>query len=375
LASRRPTRRSTGAPNGGAVGFPSRFARRRPVNGIPFGPTGIIKVGKGSVVIRRFIVAVAAICATFACLMTAARTPEVARIGFVWIAEPSDIPQAVKGFWERLRTLGWEEGRNLVVERRSAEGRIDRFPALVSDVVSRKVDVIVTASTPAAIAARNVTRSVPIVAGGMGDPVGAGLAASLARPGGNLTGLSYGFSDGFAGKWLELLRECAPQLKTIALVYNPQNSWAVHQRKDLETTIAPLGLKIHLVEITSPESLKSGFSQLSRQAQGIIIVADPLTYQMRREISALAIRQRIPIVASMLEFVDAGALLSYGVDNAAVFRRMAEYVDKVLRGAKPEDLPIEQPTELMLAVNLKTAAVIGASVPTHVLDRADMVIR
>jgi len=161
----------------------------------------------------------------------------------------------------------------------------------------------------------------------------------------------------------------------VALVYTPDNPWSVQQRKDLEASVTSLGLKIYLVEITSPESLKSGFAQARRHAQGVIVVGDPLTYHSRVEIATLAIRQRLPMVASMLEFVDAGALLSYGVDNAAVFRRMAEYVDKILRGAKPEDLPIEQPTQLSLAVNVKTAALIGVKMPSPLLARADKVIR
>jgi putative ABC transport system substrate-binding protein len=290
----------------------------------------------------------------------------------MWPVGEAETP--TKEFWERLRVLGWEEGRNLTVERRWAEGRIERLPELMAEVLARKVDVIVTVSTPGAMAAKAATATVPIVAGAIGDPVQVGLAQSLARPGGNLTGLSYGFSEGFAGKWLELLRECVPQLKTVALLYNPRNPWAVEQRKELETAIAALGLKVDLIEVTRSESLSAGLAQ-ARRAQGLIVVADPLTYQLRSEIASIATRQRLPMIASMLEFVDAGGLLSYGVDNAAVLRRMAEYVDKILRGAKPADLPIEQPTQLALAVNLKTAAALGIKIPAAILGRADKVIR
>jgi len=323
-------------------------------------------------VIRGFTIGFILLWGVGACVATRADTADIARLGFVWPVGEAETP--TKEFWERLRVLGWEEGRNLTVERRWAEGRIERLPELMAEVLARKVDVIVTVSTPGAMAAKAATATVPIVAGAIGDPVQVGLAQSLARPGGNLTGLSYGFSEGFAGKWLELLRECVPQLKTVALLYNPRNPWAVEQRKELETAIAALGLKVDLIEVTRSESLSAGLAQ-ARRAQGLIVVADPLTYQLRSEIASIATRQRLPMIASMLEFVDAGGLLSYGVDNAAVLRRMAEYVDKILRGAKPADLPIEQPTQLALAVNLKTAAALGIKIPAAILGRADKVIR
>jgi putative ABC transport system substrate-binding protein len=245
----------------------------------------------------------------------------------------------------------------------------------MSDLVARKVDVIVTVSTPAAIAAKDATKTVPIVAVGIGDPIGSGLAKSLAQPGGNVTGISYGFSEGFAGKWLELLRECVPQLKTIALVYNPESAWSLQQRKDLEAIVSSLGLKMYLVEVTNLESVKNRVAKIGGRAQGVIVVGDPVTVQSRVEIAALANRQRLPTVTSMLEFADAGALMSYGVDNTAVFRRMAEYVDKILRGTKPGELPIEQPTQLSLAVNARTAALIGVSIPSRLVEQADKVIR
>jgi putative ABC transport system substrate-binding protein len=245
----------------------------------------------------------------------------------------------------------------------------------MAEIVAHKVDVIVTVSTPAAIAARKATATIPIVAGMMGDPVGAGLATSLAHPGGNLTGLSYGFSEQFAGKWLEILRECVPNLRAVAVLYNPQNSWAMQQRKDLEANIAHVALEAHLLEVTNLESLDKGMAQARRSAQAIVVVGDPLTYQLRGQIASLAMRHRLPMVAPMLEFVEAGGLMSYGVDNAAVLRRMAEYVDRVLRGVKPSELPIEQPTQLLFAVNLRTADLLGLTIPAAIHERADRVIR
>lgn len=291
----------------------------------------------------------------------------------MWPVAFSETP--IDTLWERMRQLGWEEGRNLIVERRSAEGIVERLPVLISDVLSKKVDVILTLSTPGAVAARNATGTVPIVAAAMGDPVEAGLAASLARPGGNLTGLSYGFSQGIHGKWIELLRECVPQLKSVAVMYNPQNPWSIQQRKIQEASVVSLGLKAQSLEVTSNASIGTTFAQARRDAQGLIVVADPLTYQLRAEFATMALRHRLPMMAPMLEFAEAGALMSYGVDNTAVMRRMAEYVDRILRGAKPGDIPIEQATQLTLAVNLKTARALGITIPAAVLERANKIIR
>jgi putative ABC transport system substrate-binding protein len=301
-----------------------------------------------------------------------AQTPEVARIGFLW---PSQHVELAAELWERLRALGWEEGRNLVVERRTSEGRMERVPQLMSQLVAQHVDVLVTVSTPAAMAAKRATSSIPVVAGMMGDPVGAGLANSLARPGGNLTGLSYGFSEGFPAKWVELLRECVPGLKGVAILYNAQNAWAVHELEALEAGISSLSLKPHRVEISGSAPLSEALANARRHVQGAVVIVDPLTYQVRDEIGALAMRHRLPVVTSMPEFTDLGVLLSYGVDNGAVLRRMADYVDKILRGAKPAELPIEQPTQVMLVVNAKTAASLGLTIPASVLERADRIVK
>ena len=323
--------------------------------------------------LRRFVIVLLMLGTWLHAIAGHAQAPETARLGVVWPVGFSETP--IDALWERMRQLGWEEGRNLIVERRSAEGIVERLPALMSDVLSKKVDVILTLSTPGAVAARNATASVPIVAAAVGDPVEAGLAASLARPGGNLTGLSYGFSQGFHGKWIELLRECVPQLKSVAVMYNPQNPWSNQQRKMQEASVVSLGLKAQSLAVTSNASLAATFAQARRNAQGLILVADPLTYQLREEFATMALRHRLPMMAPMLEFAEAGALMSYGVDNTAVMRRMAEYVDRILRGAKPGDIPIEQATLLTLAVNLKTAGALGIAIPPAVLERADRIIR
>jgi putative ABC transport system substrate-binding protein len=324
--------------------------------------------------IPRVAAALFALWAVFGCSLSRGDALSTARVGYLGVSEPN-VPVAIVELWKRLRELGWEEGRNLAVEKRWAVGRVERFPALIDELVARNVDVIVTGSTPAALAAKRVTKTIPIVAWGIGDPVGTGLAQSLARPGGNLTGLSYAYTQGFAGKWLELLQDCVPHLKSVAVILNPQNSWAVQQRNDFEAGAASLKLQLQFVELSTAESLQPSFDKLRRNGQAAIVLGDPFMFHHRLAISSLAMRHRLPILTTMPEFADAGALMAYGVDNNAVFRRLAEYVDKILRGAKPEDLPIEQPTQFTLVVNLKTAKTLGLNMPQSLLARSDRVIR
>ncbi len=254
----------------------------------------------------------AVVCANF-CASVAQPAEKTARLGFVDIASQARPFPAVDEFWKRIHELGWSEGGNLVVERRFAEGHVDRLPGLMADVVDRKIDVLVTWGTPAAIAAKKATTTIPIVAATMGDPIGTGLATSLAHPGGNLTGLSLQWGEGVTGKWLELLQDVIPKLATVAVIHNPD--------------------------------------------------------------SALAAKHRLPDMYAMLEDAEAGGLMAYGVDHKAVFRRAAEYVDKILRGTKPEDLPIEQPSQFVLAVNIRTARALRLAIPQSILLRANEVIQ
>jgi putative ABC transport system substrate-binding protein len=314
--------------------------------------------------------------ATWASIHAQADEPDqrTVQLAFVGVGNESTPPRGFAQFWSRLAKLGWTEGRNLKVQRRWAEGRPERLPGLMSEMVELKVDVIVTQGTPAAIAAKQATSTIPIVAMGVGDAVGTGLAATLAHPGGNLTGLSHGWLDGFGGKWLELLQESLPQIGTVAVIFNPASSLCVREVSELEASASSLKLKVQRIEVHTPEGLSSALGQAKRQAQGVIVLTDPLTWQYQREIAALALKYKVPSMYANLEFADAGGLMAYGIDLAEVSTRSADYVDKVLRGAKPGDLPMEQ-SRIVFVVNLRTAKALGITVPQSVLIRADEVLR
>jgi len=300
--------------------------------------------------------------------------PKAMRLGFVDPHSPSTDLRGVNEFWQRLHELGWEEGQNLVVERRWAGGRIDRLPGLMAEVVANNVDVLVTYSTPAALAAKRATSTVPIVVASMGDPVGTGEAQSLARPGGNLTGLSLGYAD-IAGKWLELLQETVPRLSAVALISNPDSPVSASCAKALAAIAPTLRLKIRVFGVPGPKAFGGAFKQARRQAQAVIVLPDPVSLEHRQEVAALAARYRLPAIYFVRDFVDAGGLMAYAPDSVAMLRRAAEFVDKVLKGAKPGDLPIEQPTKFELIVNLKTAKALGITIPESILLRADEVIK
>ena len=329
-----------------------------------------------SLKLASFAVALAAVTLVgFPHIGAANAADKVARLGFVGAEAPSTGLRGVAVFWERLRELGWVEGQNLVIEARWAEGRIDRLPALMAEVLGRKIDVLVTYSTPGAIAAKNATSTIPIVVSSMGDPVSAGLADSLARPGGNLTGLSLGWSEGIAGKWLELLQETVPHLSTVAVIFNPKSSLASNLAQELGQLAPTRRLKIRPIEVGKTDALEPAFERARCGCQAVLVLSDPFTVHHHQRIAALAAKNHLPGMYGMSEFVDAGGLMAYGVDHAILFRRAAEYVDKILRGAKPADLPIERPMQFSLVVNLKTAKALGITIPQSILLRADEVIR
>lgn len=300
---------------------------------------------------------------------------KVLRLGVVAPDSPSTITPDLKAFWERLRELGYDEGQNLVIESRWAEGHLDRLPALMDEVLARKVDVLVTWSTPGAMAARKATNTIPIVATAMGDPVGSGLAASLARPGGNLTGLSVGLGQGMAGKWLELLQETIPHLSTVAVTTNPDIQVHRDLVKELEVIAPTRGLKLRIIEVRNPQMLAHAFEDARRNAQAVLVIADPITFINRTRVAMLAAKHRLPAVYGMRDFADVGGLMAYGVDQAVLYRRMADYVDRIVKGAKPADLPIEQGSRHQLIVNLKTAKALGLTFPESILVRADEVLQ
>lgn len=312
--------------------------------------------------------------AALALALNAQGAERVVRLGFVDLTAPGNSLPATAEFWKRLAELGWVEGRNLVVERRFAEGEIDKLPALMASVVARDIDILVTWGT-GAMAAKQATRTIPIVAADMGDPVGTGLASSLAHPGSNLTGLSLQWDEDITGKWLELLQEAVPKLSTVAVIHNPDSPVVQRMMKKLPTHASTRHLKLWLVEVRNARALSPAFAQAAAHAQAVLILPDPLIAEHARRIIALMGEHRLPDVSGILEIAQAGGLMAYGVDQKAVFRRTAEYVDKILRGARPEDLPIEQPSQFLLVVNLITARGLRLTIPQSLLQRANLIVR
>jgi putative ABC transport system substrate-binding protein len=297
------------------------------------------------------------------------------RLGFVHTQSPATATRGVSAFWERLRELGYIDGQNLVIEARWADGRIERLPAIMTELLGQKLDILVAATTQAAIAAKDATSTVPIVGVAMGEPLRTGLATNLARPGGNLTGLSVGWAEGMVGKWLELLQETVPRLSTVAVIENPETSVAQGMVKELAGLAHTRRLKLRLIEVREPAGLERAFEQAGRNAQAVLVLPSPVISAHRGQVTALAAKHRLPTVYPLRDYVDAGGLMAYGPDLAVQYRRGAEYVDKILKGAKPGDLPIEQPTKFELVVNLKTAKALGITIPESILLRADEMIR
>jgi len=299
---------------------------------------------------------------------------KVARVGYV---DPESRSTALWGwpaFWQRLRELGWIEGRNLIVEARFADGHSDRLPGLISEVIARKVDVLFTYTFPSVVAAKAITSTTPIVAV-MADPVGSGFAATLAHPGGNLTGLSTAWDDGRGGKWLEMLQEVVPGLSTVAVISDPADPFSKLAAKQFEAAAPARGLKLRFIDVRRAEELSSGFALARRSAQAVLVVPGALTNNHRHQILDLAAKLRLPDMHGTPEDAKLGALMAYGVDAGATWRRAAEYVDRILRGAKPAELPIEQATKFSLTVNLKRAKTLGLTIPEAILLRASEVIQ
>jgi ABC-type uncharacterized transport system substrate-binding protein len=282
--------------------------------------------------------------------------------------------QWVAAFVQRLRELGWTEGRNVAIEYRWLEGRNDRVAEIAVELVRIKVDVIVTTGTPAALAAKQATSVIPIVFAIAADPVGSGLVASLARPGGNITGLSIQQAD-LAGKRLELLREVIPALRRLAILANIGNPNAVPEMGEVRAAARTIGLEVAVFEIRRTEDIAPAFEALIKdRSEALYVVGDPLLTTNRIRINTLAIGARLPTMHGQRGNVEAGGLISYGANFLDLFRRAAEYADKILRGAKPADLPVEQPNKFDLVINLVAAKALGLTVPPTLLARADEVI-
>jgi ABC-type uncharacterized transport system substrate-binding protein len=294
-------------------------------------------------------------------------------IGFFGGATPATQGQWAAAFVQRLRELGWVEGHNLAIDYRWAEGRTERFAEIAAEIVRLKVDVIVTVTTPAALAAKQATSVIPIVFAAVSDPVGAGLVPSLARPGGNVTGLSSITSD-TGGKKLQLLREVFPDLRRLAIIANVSNPAVVLELDEVQAAARMLGLEVAISEVRRVDDIASAFDAHKGRADALYVCADPLMIANRIRINTLALSVRLPTMYGLRDYVEAGGLMSYGPNHMDVFRRAGNYVDKILRGAKPADLPVEQPTKFDLIINLTTAKALGLEIPPSVLARADEVI-
>jgi putative ABC transport system substrate-binding protein len=304
-----------------------------------------------------------------------AQQQKVPTIGYVDAGSIPTTGHRAKAFVQGLRDLGYVEGKNIAFEYRWAEGDLEKLPALVENVVRLKVNVIVSSATPAIRLAKEQTSTIPVVMAGVTDPVGVGFVSSLARPGGNITGLTH-LSPDLTGKRLELFKEVVPRLARVGVLWNPNQPGQAAAFKDAQAAAQRLKLALVSLEGRSGEEIEkilSGFAKESPQA--LFELPDPVTFYNRQLIANFAAKHKIPAMYSFSEYVDAGGLISYGTSFAALFYRAATYVDKILKGAKPADLPVEQPTKFELVINLKTAKQIGLTIPPNVLARADKVIK
>jgi putative tryptophan/tyrosine transport system substrate-binding protein len=295
------------------------------------------------------------------------------RIGFLGSGTAAAQGQWVAAFLKRLRELGWIEGRNLTIEYRWAEGSSDRAAVLAAEFVRLKVDVIVTYANPMVVAAKKATSAIPIVFAAAADPLGTGLVASLARPGSNVTGLSVQNTE-LTGKHLELLRELIPELRRLAIMANVGNSASVLEMREVQAAAHAIGIEVATLEIRRAEDIAAAFEEAKGRADALYVCIDTVLFSNRIRVSTLAIGAHLPTMLSNREFVAAGGLMSYGPSFPDLFRRAGDHVDKILRGAKPGDIPVEQPTKFDLVINLITAKAIGLEVPPTLLGRADEVI-
>jgi len=284
----------------------------------------------------------------------------------------------LEAFRQRLRELGWDEGRNLLIEYRFAEGQADRLPALADELVRLNVDLIVASPTPSAFAAKHATRTIPIVGMSLTEPVAVGLVPSLARPGGNVTGLTYGVDTEIFGKQLQLLKEVVPNALRVAVLTNPASGGPSHplRMESVKSAARSLGLPLQILEVREPGDFDAAFAAMVKERAGALLLSgDAMFFVHRTRLAELALKSRLPSMSTQAQWVEAGGLLSYAPSFPYQWGRAATYVDKILRGAKPADLPIEQPSKFELVVNLKTAKSLELAIPQPILARADEVIQ
>jgi putative tryptophan/tyrosine transport system substrate-binding protein len=328
--------------------------------------------------IRGPLAAVAVLAlATLAGSLTAGAQPtaKVSRIGVLSPGAPSTSSQLDAAFTQGLREQGYVEGQNAVVERRFAEGRAERISEIATELVRLKLDVIVTSTDVAIAAVKRQTQTIPIVMANSTDPVGTGFVANLARPGGNVTGLT-GISPELSAKRLELLKEVVPGLSRVAIMWNPDDRGAVLDYKEAENAARSLGLQLQSVEVSRADDFDRAFSVLTTgRTEALIIIGSALAFTNRDQLASWAQKNRLPSMYGQRAYVDAGGLIAYGPSLAEQWRRAATYVGKILNGAKPGELPVEQPTQFELVINLKTAKALGLTLPPSLLRRADQVIQ
>jgi len=325
---------------------------------------------------RTFVLVVLGVAASPA--VDAQPTSKVYRIGYLSTGSASTTyVRPLDAFRQGLREHGWVEGRNVSIEYRFAEGRVDRLPALAEELVRLGVDLIVASPGASALAARNATRTIPIVGMSLTEPVAVGLAKSLARPGGNVTGLTYGVDTEIFGKQLQLLKEVIPDVRRVAVLSNPGSTPA--QPLILESVrkaARSLGLSLQMLDVREPEEFEPAFAAMIKaRADALLLSGDPMFFVHRERLAALALKSRLPSLSTQWQWVEAGGLVAYAPSFPDQWRRGATYVDKILRGASPADLPIEQPTKFELVIHLGTAKALGISLPQTILQRADEVLQ
>jgi putative ABC transport system substrate-binding protein len=310
------------------------------------------------------------------CFPAQAQQPmKIPRIGFLNATSRSDISARIDAFRRGLSELGYVEGKNIFIEYRHAERKFERLPELASELVRLKVDLMVTVGPPDTRAAKEVTTTIPIVMAQDSDPVGNAFVASLARPGGNITGLSN-FAADLAGKRLELLKEILPRLSRVGLIGTSSHLGTAQAVKDAELAAGTLGLKLQFVDVLVPQDIERAFQAASkRRIEAVLVLTGPLLLSHRTQLIEQAAKNRMPAIYALSEYAEAGGLMVYGTNIPDLFHRAATYVDKILKGAKPADLPVEQPKKFEFVINLKAAKQIGLTIPPNVLARADRVIR
>ena len=320
-----------------------------------------------------FILAV--VILTFVHLAEAQQQAKVAKIGWLGARPAATAAKQRELLGREFRALGYVEGKNIAFEYRYADNKLDRLLVLADELVRQKVDVLVTTSTAEALAAKNATRTIPIVFLGTGDPVAAGLIDSLARPGGNITGFTT-IAPVLAGKRLELLKETVPNLSRVAVLWNPQIPGVESQWKESQLAALELGLQLHSMEVRSANDFESAFKDATKAGStALAVTGSPFNNSFEKRIAELATKNRLPAIYTRGDYVESGGLMSYGTDFAEAYRRLASMVDKILKGTKPVDIPVEQPKKFELMINLKAAKQIGLTIPPNVLARADKVIR